>query len=178
MKIIMETERLIIREILPEDLEGFFEMDSNPKVHIYLGNNPLTNIEQSQKMIEKVRQRYVDDGISRWTMIEKATGDFIGWTGFTKMEETINNRTGYHDLGYRLVEKHWGKGYATESAIASLDYGFTKLNLENIYAVAAIGNTASINVLEKSGLKKGEIVEAWGHDHYWFQLNKKDWMKL
>lgn len=177
MKIITETERLVIREIIPADAPGFFEMDSNPKVHTYLGNNPVKNIEESRQVIKGAIQRYEDDGISRWTMIEKATGDFVGWTGLLLMKEKINDHIDYYDLGYRLVEKHWGKGYATESAIASLKYGFEIMNLENIYAVAAVGNTASIHVLEKAGLKRGKIVEAWGHDHYWFQINQDAWKK-
>ena len=144
---------------MAEDVDGFFEMDSNPKVHTYLGNKPLKSIKESKDMIEMVRQQYIDRGIGRWTMIEKATNSFVGWTGFQYFIETINGHTNYYDLGYRLPEKHWGKGFATESAKACIQYGFEKMNLENIYAVAAIGNTGSINVLEKSGLTKGEIVD-------------------
>ncbi len=169
----IETERLIVREVLPEDVDGFFELDSNPNVHTYLGNRPIQTKEEARKGIEFIRQQYIDNGIGRWTMVEKATNSFVGWTGLKLMKETVNNHINYYDLGYRLVEQHWGKGYATESAIASVNYGFEVLNLDKIYAVAAIGNTSSIKVLEKAGLIKGEVIEFWGHDHYWFEISRK-----
>lgn len=175
MKIFIETERLIIREAETTDCDGFFELDSNPKVHTYLGNQPIKTKEEASQMIAKLKNRYIENGIGRWVMIEKETNSFVGWTGFSIMKENINGHINHHDLGYRLVEKHWGKGFATESAIASVKYGFEKLNLENIYAIAEVEHAASIHVLEKVGLTKGEIFEVWGKDHFWFQLGRSEW---
>lgn len=69
MKFYIETERLILRDILPTDEEAFFEMDSNPEVHKYLGNKPTTNILQTREMIENINQQYIDNGIGRWAVI-------------------------------------------------------------------------------------------------------------
>lgn len=71
MEIFIETERLILREIVAEDEIALFEVDSNPKVNTYLGNNPVKNIEQIRSIIQFIRQQYIDNGIGRWAMIEK-----------------------------------------------------------------------------------------------------------
>ena len=140
MKIFIETERLVLREILPTDENGLFELDSNPNVHTYLGNNPVENIEQIREVITMIRQQYIDNGIGRWAIIDKETNDFIGWTGLKFVTETTNNHINFYDLGYRLIERYWGKGIATETTKATLKYAFEKLNLTEIYGICDIGN--------------------------------------
>ena len=136
MEIFAETERLILRELLPSDKGGMFELDTDPEVHLYLGNHPLSQMEQIEEAIAFVRQQYTDNGIGRWALIEKSTGDFIGWGGLKLMKELINGHLNYYDLGYRLIKTYWGKGFATEAARASLDYSFEKLKQDKIYAMA------------------------------------------
>lgn len=81
MKFYLETERLILREILETDIEGMFELDSNATVHKYLGNNPITSKDQAAKIIQFIRTQYEELGIGRFAAIEKSSGDFIGWSG-------------------------------------------------------------------------------------------------
>ena len=81
MKIVVETERLILREFLLTDAEAFFEMDSNPEVHRYLGNKPIRTIDEAITVIKNIRQQYIANGIGRWAAIEKLSGEFIGWSG-------------------------------------------------------------------------------------------------
>jgi RimJ/RimL family protein N-acetyltransferase len=78
MKVFVETERLILREMLPEDEKGMFELDSDPEVHRYLGNNPVKSIDQVRNIINSVRLQYKENGIGRWAVIEKASNEFIG----------------------------------------------------------------------------------------------------
>jgi ribosomal-protein-alanine N-acetyltransferase len=170
----IETERLLIREILPTDIEGMFEMDSDPEVHRYLGNQFLSSREESAAMITSIRQQYIDNGIGRWTMIEKSSGQFIGWTGLKYMTEPVNGHIHYHDLGYRLLKRYWGKGYATESAIASVAYGFNQLGLNSIYAFADLGNLASIHILQKAGLRCMETFDYKGIPHQWLEIQNPD----
>ncbi|MCY1487117.1 hypothetical protein D3C87_204390 [compost metagenome] len=65
MRTSIETERLLLRELLPTDDVGMFELDSNPQVHIYLGNKPVTSIEQVREAIANIRQQYLENGIGR-----------------------------------------------------------------------------------------------------------------
>jgi len=156
MKIFIETERLIIREIIPEDIDGMFELESDPQVHKYLGNQPLKTWEETPGRIEFIRQQYIDHDIGRWAMIEKDTNNFIGWTGFKFINETVNGYINYYDLGYRMIPKYWGKGYATEAAKACLDYGINQLKLKPVYAIADDSNSGSKNVLVKAGFTPAE----------------------
>ena len=173
-KIYVETDRLILREILEDDFKAFFELDSDPEVHRYLGNNPVQSIEQSIEMIKLVRQQYEKNGIGRWAIIDKKTKDFIGWTGL-KYEQNLRKDINYYDLGYRLKRKYWGQGIATETAIESLKYGFTKLDLKEICAAAHVDHIASNNILQKVGLKFIETFEYEGDTCNWYKIEKTNW---
>src|SRR5688572_22851664 len=129
MRIFAKTERLILREILPSDEQGLFEMDSDPEVHRYLGNNPVKDITQIREVIAHVRGQYEKYGIGRWAAIERSSGNFIGWAGLKFITEPENGHVHFHDVGYRLARKYWGKGYATESAKAALVYAFNTMKL-------------------------------------------------
>lgn len=176
MQIIAETERLIIRELLPEDATGMFKMDSDPEVHRYLGNDPVKDIEQIRNVISFIRQQYVDNSIGRWAVIEKESGEFIGWTGLKLMRETVNNHTNYYDFGYRFVKSSWGKGYATETAAPSLQYGFDVLQADAIYAMADEGNTASRRVLQKAGLQFIEMFDYEDTQHAWYKITREEFI--
>ena len=157
MDIFIETERLYIRELNLSDEKGMFEMDSDTEVHKFLVNHPIEKIEQSREVIEYVRQQYKEFGIGRWAVIEKGTNDFIGWTGFKFMANTVNGHSGHYDFGYRLARRFWGKGYATESGRASLHYGVSTLKFRDIYGMTDVDNIASRHVLEKLGFILMEI---------------------
>lgn len=107
MKIFAETERLILREILHSDIDGMFELDSDPEVHKYLGNKPITKKEKVIAIIDSVRQQCVDNGIGRFAIVDKKTNVFMGWTGLKLETICTNNHKNYYDLGYRLIRKYW-----------------------------------------------------------------------
>lgn len=149
---IIETKRLILRPITKNDIHDFFELDANPKVHQFLGNKPVKTIKESETMIDSILKQYKTNGLGRLAIIEKTTKEFIGWAGL-KYEENLRKEFKYYDLGYRLKEQFWGKGYATEAAIASLNYGFKDLKLKEIGAAADVNHIASNTILKKIGLK-------------------------
>ena len=109
MNIILETDRLYLREILPSDDEKMFEMDSDPEVYKFLGRKPIRDIDQSRKMIKNIMQQYEENGIGRWAIIEKGSNDFMGWTGFKLEKEELNGNSNYYDLRFRLLRKYWEK---------------------------------------------------------------------
>ena len=117
----------------------------------------------------------IDNGIGRWAIIEKNTNNFIGWTGLKLVTELTNNHVNYYDLGYRLIKSYWGKGYATESANASLHYAFEELKLKEVFAITDIRNLSSKNVLEKAGLKFIETFDHNGVEHNWFNISRHAW---
>jgi [ribosomal protein S5]-alanine N-acetyltransferase len=172
MTIITETERLIIRKILPTDVDEMFELHSDPEVHRFLGNKTVTNKEQIVDMINFVRQQYIDFGVGRWAIIDKKTNEFIGWTGLEWVTKETNNHKNYYDLGYRLIKRFWGQGIATESAFASLDYAFNKLNAKEVYAIADCENQGSNKILKKVGLKFIETFDHEGIKHNWYKMDR------
>jgi len=153
MQFHLETERLILRNILPEDVDGMFELDSDPEVHKYLGNKPFTTKSQSEVNIKEIIKQYENYGIGRWAMVNKQTNEFMGWSGLKFNTITLNGHSNFYDVGYRIIKRFWGKGYATESSIAALDYGFNTLNLDTIYGITEKDNQASHQILLKIGLK-------------------------
>jgi len=177
MKVHIETDRLIIRELEVFDAEGIFDMDSNIDVHEFLGNKPIKTIDEAHKIIDIIRKQYISNGIGRWAIIDKKTDDFIGWTGL-KYEEGLRTEFNYYDLGYRLRKKYWGNGIASETAIESLKYGFEKLNLKEIGAAADINHIASNRILKKIGLKFIETFNYDGVTHNWYNMVKTDWTEL
>ncbi len=178
MKIFVETDRLILREILSSDDQGMFELDSDPEVHKYVGQNPAKSIEECRKTIEYVREQYISNGIGRWAVVEKASNNFIGWSGLKILTETVNKHTNFYDLGYRFSKKYWGKGFATESAQASLEYGIEKLKLKEIFAMTDPQNLASRKVLEKIGMKYIETFEYDGKPSWRKEGELATWYKI
>ena len=149
----IETERLILRDMRLTDIDSMFELDSDPEVHKYLGNKPVKTKEESRRIIEGVLKQYEERGIGRWVAIEKKTGECIGWSGIRLNNEyNMNGFDEYYDVGYRLIKRFWGKGYATESGKAAVDYAFNTLKLSEIYGITEIGNEVSHNALLKIGL--------------------------
>ncbi|MCC2590635.1 GNAT family N-acetyltransferase [Chryseobacterium sp. MFBS3-17] len=175
IKVFSETERFILREILPTDVDKLFELDSDPEVHRYLGNSPVTGKDQIIDVINFIRQQYVDNGIGRWAIIDKKTNDFIGWTGLKFVTDLTNNHKNYYDLGYRLIKKYWGQGIATETALASLNYAFDKLNADEVYAMADCENDSSNKILNKIGLSFIETFDFDGIKHNWYKIDKTEY---
>jgi RimJ/RimL family protein N-acetyltransferase len=173
MRIFIETERLIIRELVPTDDEGIFGLDSDAEVHAYLGKSPIKSIEEARQVIAFIREQYITNGIGRWAMVDKASSKFIGWAGLKLVCDTVNNHTNFYDLGYRLIKNYWGKGYATEAAIACRNYGFNKLNQPALYAITDVGNVNSVKVLEKAGFTCSETFNYDGEPHFWLEAKRE-----
>jgi [ribosomal protein S5]-alanine N-acetyltransferase len=177
MKIMLETPRLILREMNEGDSDALWELDSDPEVHRYLGNKPVQSKDEIKKQIENSLRQYKENGIGRWAAIEKESGNFIGWTGLKLVKNETNKHVNYYDLGYRFIRKYWGKGYAFETALASIKHAFITMQLKEIYAMADIKNLASNKVLQKSGLKFIETFNFDGVQHNWYHLFKEEWKK-
>ncbi len=172
----IETKHLILRPITEADAQYFFELDSNPNVHRFLGNKPVKAIKESEAMIAAILEQYKTFGIGRLAVVLKDTYEFIGWSGL-KYEQNLRKEFNYYDLGYRFKEQFWGKGYATETALASLDYGFKDLKLKDICAAADINHMASNAILKKIGMQPSGTFEYADLPHNWYVIQKTDWLK-
>lgn len=147
MHIIFQTPRLVLRQITIDDAPLILKLNSNPEIVKYLHEPPLKTVEQAEEIITSIILPQYKNNLGRWAIITKDNHDFIGWCGL-KYRQEIDEI----DLGYRLMQKAWGKGFASEAAQHCLAHGFNKLNLKIITGRAHIENLASIKVLEKIGM--------------------------
>ena len=174
----IETERLILRPVLDTDVDGMFALDSDPEVHKYLGNMPITKKSEVEEYIRFLQQQYKERGIGRWAVIHKETNEFMGWSGIKYLNESeqMNGIYNVCELGYRFIPKFWGKGYATESAQAWVDYMFNEAGVKSLYAAADIPNKGSVNVLQKVGFEiTDEFVFEWKgvkSNCYWLEQHR------
>lgn len=129
-------------------------------------------------MLASIRQQYLDNGFGRWATIEKSIGNFIGWSGLKYIKEVENNHINFHDAGFRLHPKYWGKGYATESCKAALEFGFNTMNLTEIIGIANEENKASRRALEKCELKFIEQFMWKDIKCDWLKITKEEWELL
>lgn len=175
MNLILETERLILRPLDITDAEAMFTMDNNPNVHKYLWQKPTLELSETIKIIEMVQKQYVENKIGRFATILKDSGEFIGWTGIKFVNDHVENgNTNFYDYGYRLNEKFWNKGYATEASKAWLDYGFDQMNIQIMNAYTHAQNAASNHILQKVGFHFiEEYLDLEGVVWKWWQLENK-----
>ena len=143
---ILETPRLYLREMTPNDAEVAYILNLDPEVLQYTGDDPFESIEEAKSFLENYAS-YRTYGFGRWGMILKETDEYLGWCGLKYTPELDE-----FDIGYRLMKKFWGKGYATEAAEACLELGFNQFDMKTIVGRAIPANKASVRVLEKIGL--------------------------
>jgi len=148
MKYFLESERLYLRAITQDDLKLLFELHSDPEVMKFIRPAEKT-LDETRTTMERIfRTNDYEKGIGLWICHEKISNDFIGWFVLKPLENTPDI-----EIGYRLLRKHWGKGFATEMSREMVTYCFDKLKLSKIAAATHPDNHASQYVLEKIGLR-------------------------
>lgn len=142
----LETERLFLRPFRKEDAAAMYALNDDPEVLRYTGDTQFADIAAVEVFLETYDQ-YEKYGVGRLTAIEKETHEIIGWCGIKYHPDKDE-----YDLGYRFSKKYWGKGYATESAKACIDYASNKLGIDYLVGHVHKDNPASSRVLEKMGM--------------------------
>lgn len=151
MTTIIETKRLILRTWKNEDASAFFQISQDPKVNELL-RGPLT-MEQVGNFISRMNDKQAKYGHTLWAAELKETGQLIGYIGLN-YTDWKSNFTPAVEVAWQLGSQFWGRGYATEGAEASLEYGFNKCELKEIVSFTVPANVRSIRVMEKIGLER------------------------
>jgi ribosomal-protein-alanine N-acetyltransferase len=154
---ILETERLLLRNQQPEDLDVIAKMFGDEEVMRFIGDGktyPRTAAEQS---ITKWNDYERKHGFTSWAIIRKEDNAFIGKCGFNYLPDKSDI-----ELSYMLDEPYWGSGYASEIAKAALEYGLNKLKIKRVVALVYPQNSPSIRVIEKTGMKYEKECEYFG----------------
>lgn len=168
MSLHLKTPRLKLRPFVMKDSRDLFDMNSDPEVIKYTGDDPFTSQAAAMSLIRNYDQ-YTKYKMGRLSVIRKADDQFLGWCGlnYRDQEKIV-------DLGYRFYQKYWGFGYATEAAKVCIKNGFERLQLTTIYAHVHIKNTTSEKVLEKCGLKFIKNITYHQQPAKLYAINKQD----
>ena len=145
--IIFETKRLIVRRYELTDADNFFSLNGDEEVMRYI--RPAKSREESDAFL-KYNIAFANELplYGRWAVEEKDSNDFVGSFAVIPVDNSTNMQ-----LGYALLPKAWGKGYATELTLEGLKYVFSKTDLQTIYAYTEGPNIPSQKVLLKCGFK-------------------------
>ncbi|HZK98930.1 MAG TPA: GNAT family N-acetyltransferase [Caulobacteraceae bacterium] len=147
----LETERLILRPWRPEDLEPFALMSADAEVMRWLGG--VITREQAVVYVARTELSFSTLGMGRFAIERRADRAFIGSCGLMPGHEGIPIAP-YVDIGWRLARSAWGRGFATEAALAVMGDGFGRLGLREIAAVTAQINLRSRAVMERLGMTR------------------------
>lgn len=149
----LTTDRLTLRMPNPADIGAFDEMDNDPEVMRYIGDGQVRprTPEESAALIDAIRNRWRDNGFGLMTVTSRASGDVLGWVTLA-VPNFLPEVLPAVEIGWRLLRRHWGHGYATEAARPLLHYGFTEVGLDRVLSIRRVENAASGRVMEKLGL--------------------------
>lgn len=171
MKVILETERLILREMTTEDYKDLCDILQDKEV-MYAYEHAFSD-EEVHGWLSNQLKRYEQYGYGLWAIIDKSTSEFIGQAGLT-----MQNVEGVQELeiGYLLKKKRWHKGYATEAAAACKEYAFDVLHQNRVTSIIRDSNLSSQRVAQRIGMKieKSFIKHYYNMDmpHYLYSLEK------
>jgi len=151
---ILETERLVLRELTFADDAFVFELLNEPAYLRYIGDKNVRSPEDARNYLAiGPLASYAKHGFGLWRVALKADDTPVGMCGLLKrdgMEHT--------DVGYALLTRHHGQGYACEAATATLAHARNVLQLGTLQAVTAVENPASIGLLEKLGFRFDRMI--------------------
>ena len=146
---ILETERLVLREMGAQDLPNLAEMLQNPAV-MYAYEHDFSDADV-QTWLDRQIARYGNDGFGLWAVVLKETREMIGQAGLTMQPY---RGAGVLEIGYLLKERFWHWGYATEAASRCKQYAFEDLDRDRVYSIIKADNLASIKVAEGIGMRR------------------------
>ena len=158
---IFSSQRLRFEKFKSQDSTLLMSIFGDEDV-MYFGEG-IQTIEWIKAWITKQQTSYQKFHYGNWAVIQNDTSKLIGYCGLTYEADVCGNPE--TTLGYRFAKQHWGKGYATEAVMATLDYSFNTLNLKRIVATIDPHNIASLKVAQKAGMVYEQDVMYEGYTH-------------
>jgi RimJ/RimL family protein N-acetyltransferase len=150
---VIETGRLLLRNWREADIEPFLRHTNTPAVMRWLGGVTAPD-EAAQRIRERIIPWQSERGFTFWLVERKADAELLGFCGIKLADAAGSPVEGRHEIGWRLREDAWGKGYAKEAAIASLDFAFDGLAAESVVALTCIANQPSWGLMERLGMTR------------------------
>lgn len=168
MKGVIKTQRLLLRPMQDSDLETFLSLFSDPVAMRYF---PSTKDEAGvREWMIRIRERLKEDGISFYSVVRKSDWVIVGYCGLILQQDV--DGTDEIEVGYGLLKKFWGNGYATEAAAACIRYGFDVKKFNRIISLIRPENSDSIKVALRNGLRFEKNVIRWELLHGVYVIQK------
>ena len=155
----VSTQRLLLRPFTLEDLKPLHQILSSPAVHRYMPRREPWALEKVQRWIEMAIQHWAERNYGWWAVELKETGELTGWCGLKYLDDTEEV-----EVLYLFGEDYWGRGFATEAALATVRYAFETAGLEELVGIVHPENIASRRVLEKIGMAFNQRTHYFGID--------------
>ena len=181
----LETERLVLRDWREDDWAEFWRVTNTPAVMRWLGDE--LDDAGMQAAWDRLQGYARDHGHTFWLLERKndgghLSGEVLGFCGLKRSNVVAQKVTGMVEVGWRLREEAWGRGYAKEAATASLDIGFGRFGAEEIVALTVEGNTASWGLMKRLGMKRRPDLDFWDDRlgeqlaaHIVYSIAREDW---
>lgn len=180
--VLLQTDRLILRRFTPDDVDLLVDLDSDPRVMRFInGGRPTPREEIAGDFLPAFLGYYERfPGYGFFAAIERSTGEFLGWF---HLRPRAGRPRDEPELGYRLRQAAWGRGYASEGSRALVDKAFADLGARRVYAETMAVNVGSRRVMEKAGLRYvrtffqewPERIEGDEHGDVEYELTREQW---
>lgn len=170
MEIYIETDRLILRSWKNEDKEPFAELNGNRNVMKFF---PTTlSVDESNAFVDRINAEFEETGFGLYAVELKESGEFIGYVGFHRFTFDAPFSPGW-EIGWRISDRFWHNGYATEAAKACLDYASKKQLCNKLYSFTAVPNLPSENVMKRIDMNyEGTFMHPALADGHWLKEHK------
>jgi RimJ/RimL family protein N-acetyltransferase len=149
--VIVTTPRLVLRPFTDMDRAPFFELNTHPLVVESLGSSPTR--AQSDQLVDVITEEMASEDFGLWAVEVPGGPAFAGMVGLHRVRPTLPMAPAV-EVAWRLHPDHWGHGYASEGALASLRHGFDAVGLEEIVAFTTTRNTRSQAVMVRIGMRR------------------------
>lgn len=167
------TSHLSLRPLQPEDAHVLQRIYQSEGVLRYFPNPVPPALERVQRFIAGQQAHWKEYGYGNWGILLAGGNKIIGWAGLQYLPEL-----GETEVGFLLDRPFWGKGYATEAAHASLQFGFVQINLDHIIALVHAENLPSMRVVDKCGMVFQDTISIWGIELRRYWIDDFSWQRL
>ena len=161
--IVLQTPRLTLRHLVPEDLGALHALYCDPEIRQYFPDGTRTLEETSQELEWFLHGHPMFPELGLWAAVERSSGDFLGRCGLLPWEIEGQHEV---ELAFLIDKLRWGEGLATEAATAIVGYAESVLRLRRLVCLIIPGNSASVRVAHKVGMTfERELIDELGLCH-------------
>jgi RimJ/RimL family protein N-acetyltransferase len=167
----LTTDRLVLRPLVADDLDALASFYGDPEVMRYVGGGRALAREETSASLERMIGGFERAGYGQWAVVERSSGTFVGRAGILEWPDL--GPAGETEIGYLLGRPHWGRGYATEAALASRDHALETLERHRLISLIDHANDRSARVAIKLGMTHEDDVELFGRMVRRFSLQRR-----